>query len=299
MRTLLAWVQAARPPAQSNIAPSLILGQAAAYALTGSFAWDVFGWLVAFGVFDQLYIVFANDVADVETDIRNTTATPFSGGSRVVPEGAITLRALAIAAMVAAALTVAVSGVLSFVYALPLAPLFAFAALVLLWAYSFPPFRLSYRGGGEALQTLGIGVVLPLFGYYVQIGTLSGFPMALLASTLPLQLAGAIATALPDAPSDAESSKNTLAVTLGVSGAQVLAIILQGAGLAMYLAVGLGGPESSMTWAVLATPLLMVLLQTVTPTAVPGERSMLLRVFLILTANLSLNVGIIVHLLFT
>ncbi|MEO1173181.1 MAG: hypothetical protein AAFX94_14200, partial [Myxococcota bacterium] len=72
-------------------------------------------------------------------------------------------------------------------------------------------------------------------------------------------------------------------------------IVLQGAGLAMYLAVGGSGPESLETWAVLATPLLMVLAQTVTPNAIPGERSMLLRVFLILTANLGFNVGLCLY----
>ncbi|MEM6732784.1 MAG: prenyltransferase, partial [Myxococcota bacterium] len=58
----IAWVRAARPPAQSNIAPSLILGQALAHQQTLIFSWEVFAWLLAFGIFDQLYIVFANDV---------------------------------------------------------------------------------------------------------------------------------------------------------------------------------------------------------------------------------------------
>ncbi len=294
MSTLIAWIKAARLPSQSNIAPSLILGQALAYAHTTIFSWEVFGWLVVFGLFDQLYIVFANDVADVETDIRNRTATPFSGGSRVVPEGKLTLRALGIAAMVSAALLILTSAVLSLVYARPLAPVFAFCALALLWAYSYPPFRMSYRGGGEILQMVGIGVVLPFLGYYAQVGSLAGFPMPLLLSTLPLQLAGAIATALPDAPSDAESKKLTLAVRLGLGNAQLFAIVLQVLGLALYAGVGLTDPNALETWAVLAAPILCVVAQTVTPTAVPGERSMLLRVFLILTANLSFTVGLIV-----
>lgn len=294
MSTLIAWIRASRPPSQSNIAPSLILGQALAFAHTSIFSWEVFGWLFAFGVFDQLYIVFANDVADIETDIRNQTATPFSGGSRVVPEGQLTLRALSIGAMVAAVALVTTAGVLSVVYDRPLSPLFALAALVLLWAYSYPPFRLSYRGGGEFLQVIGIGVVLPTFGYYAQTGTLIGFPVALFAATLPLQLAGAIATALPDAPSDAESDKNTLAVRLGIPNAQVFAIVLQVVGLALYTGLGLSAPDDLSTWAVIALPLLATALQTLTPSAIPGERSMLLRVFLILTANLSFTVGLIV-----
>lgn len=294
MSTVIAWIKAARPPAQSNIAPSLILGQALAYAHTAIFSWEIFGWLVLFGIFDQLYIVFANDVADIETDIRNTTATPFSGGSRVVPEGRLTLRALSIAAMIAAASLVVTSAVLSLAYHRPLSPLFAFCALALLWAYSYPPFRMSYRGGGEILQAVGIGIVLPFFGFYAQVGSLAGFPLTLLASTLPLQVAAAIATALPDAPSDAQSDKKTLAVRLGIPNAQLFAIVLQGVGLALYAGVGLTPPHAPATWATLALPLLCVIAQMVTPSAVPGERSMLLRVLLILSANVSFTVALIV-----
>jgi 1,4-dihydroxy-2-naphthoate octaprenyltransferase len=50
----------------------------------------------------------------------------------------------------------------------------------LFWMYSFPPFRLSYRGYGEVLQGIGLGVLLPVAGFYVQAGTLSGLHPATL-----------------------------------------------------------------------------------------------------------------------
>ncbi|MEO0461466.1 MAG: prenyltransferase [Myxococcota bacterium] len=293
MARVAAWLQAARPPAQTNIAPSLILGQVLGFAATGRFSWSIFGWLVAFGIFDHLYIVFANDVADVETDLRNRTATPFSGGSRVIPEGVLTLRQLGIAATVAAVLLALVSSVLSLLYARPWSPMFAFAALVLLWAYSYPPLRLSYRGGGELLQVIGVGVVLPLFGYYAQVGSFRGFPTELLLTTLPFQLAGAIATSLPDAPSDAECEKNTLAVVIGVRPVQQVAIGVQLVGLAFATVIYPWPGEGPARLWISALPALFVAAQIVTPSAVPGERRMLLRVFLILSASLALNVGLI------
>jgi 1,4-dihydroxy-2-naphthoate octaprenyltransferase len=99
--------------------------------------------------------------------------------------------------------------------------------VLLLWAYSYRPFLLSYRGGGELLQMIGVGGVLPLLGYVAQNGgSLEGFQWMVLAVTLPISLACGITTSLPDRPSDLSSSKKTSAVLLGSKGAQSLALIL-------------------------------------------------------------------------
>ena len=47
----------------------------------------------------------------------------------------------------------------------PYVLLFAAVGLLLLWAYSFAPLRLNYRGGGELLEAAGLGGVMPLIGY--------------------------------------------------------------------------------------------------------------------------------------
>jgi 1,4-dihydroxy-2-naphthoate octaprenyltransferase len=38
-----------------------------------------------FGLFDQLFVVYANDVADYPSDLHNTTHGRYSGGSRRRP----------------------------------------------------------------------------------------------------------------------------------------------------------------------------------------------------------------------
>ncbi|EAU66034.1 putative 1,4-dihydroxy-2-naphthoateoctaprenyltransferase [Stigmatella aurantiaca DW4/3-1] len=172
-----------------------------------------------FGFFDQLFIVYANDWADQETDRRNQTATVFSGGSRVLVEGRISPRALGWAAVACAGALLAVSVGLAVAQNSPwLVPL-ALAALGLLWAYSYSPLRLSYRGGGELLQMVGVAGVLPLYGYLAQGGSPGAFPWPLAVSLLPTHLACSIATALPDEPSDRESLKRTVPVRLGGEGA--------------------------------------------------------------------------------
>ena len=81
---------------------------------------------------------------------------------------------------------------------------------------------------------LGVGVVLPVFGYYGQAGTLDSFPWHLLAFILPCQLACAMATALPDEPSDRASSKLTAAVLLGPVVVKRTIILLNAASLIFF-----------------------------------------------------------------
>jgi 4-hydroxybenzoate polyprenyltransferase len=71
-----------------------------------------------FGLFDQWFIVWANDLADEATDRANATATPFSGGSRVLVEGRLTRAALTRAAALAALGCVGVAAALTALHAL-------------------------------------------------------------------------------------------------------------------------------------------------------------------------------------
>ncbi|MGK4008065.1 prenyltransferase [Sorangium sp. So ce1036] len=284
---LRAWIQASRLPSQAYIAPPLLLGQLA-FARTSGRALDL-GALAAvqlFGVLDQLFIVYANDVADQETDRRNRTATLFSGGSRVLVERRLSPRALSAAALACAAGLVAVSAGLAAARGAPLLVVLALAAILLLAAYSHPPLRLSYRGGGELLQMVGVGAVLPLYGYLAQGGAIERFPWALLAFLLPTHLGCAIATALPDEPSDRASQKRTLPVRVGGERAAWCVALLNGLSLLLAPA-GLGalGLRPGPGLLVTAAAALVVLLARPAP---PGSRRMLIRVGAAVTATLAL-----------
>jgi 1,4-dihydroxy-2-naphthoate octaprenyltransferase len=295
-----AWVRAARLPSQSYIALPLVLGQLLAWRATGHWSWPVFIGVQLFGVFDQLYIVFANDVADVETDRRNETSTIFSGGSRVLVEGSITEKALRRAAVLMVVLSLLVGVVLWAVWghAWPL-PLIALG-LALLWAYSFGPIRLSYRGGGELLQTVGVGAVLPLIGWSAQAGSLDGFPWILLGALLPMNLATAISTALPDEPSDRASDKRTWPVLVGPRFARATIIVSNLTGLALFWAFGpqIAAGLDANPAAVVAVPLVAIaILAVLSPGARAGTRRVLAFVFFGILANLAFAAGLIVDLL--
>jgi 1,4-dihydroxy-2-naphthoate polyprenyltransferase len=298
--TFKAWIKASRLPSQSYIALPLILGQALAWHTTGSWSWAVFALVQAFGLFDQLYIVYANDYADQETDRDNETATIFSGGSRVLVDGVLAPASLGRGAVWMAALAMATTGILAAGWQrFAAVPLGAFG-LLLLWAYSYPPLKLSYRGGGELLQMLGVGAVLPLLGYLAQAGSFDGFTWNLLAVILPLSLATAITTALPDVPSDARANKRTLPVTFGLRFAQGLIIALYALGL---IAFGLQFTERILAASTAAhiffglSATALVALPALIPWARPGAQGMVAFVFTSILVNLAWMTGFILALI--
>lgn len=208
------WITAARPLAQANIAVPLLFGQAVAWATERTFDARWLAYLAVLGVVDQLFIVFANDYADRHAD--GAERTPFSGGSGVLQSGRIAPAALGRAAIAMGAALVALG--LAAAPVRPFLPVLACAAIALLHAYSFPPLRLSYRGGGAWLQAMGVGGVLPLAGFYAQSGGLD-LPAWALVPSFVAGLGGNLLTALPDVEQDARSGKRTFAVAYGESRA--------------------------------------------------------------------------------
>lgn len=210
-----AWVQAARPLAAANVAVPLILGQALAYAAHGRFSWSLFGFVGLLGGLNQLFIVFANDFADREADALNPSPTVVSGGSRVIQEGKLPAQALRKAAWLMLAAMLGLALLVALLHARWWLPALVLGGAVLLWAYSFPPLRLSYRGYGELLQGLGVGVVLPIIGFYVQAGSFEALPWLGLAPSFLLGYVGNLLTALPDYPGDRAAQKRTYPVRFG------------------------------------------------------------------------------------
>lgn len=286
-RAIGAWLRASRLASQSYIALPLLLGQVVAARVTGR-ALDLgtLAWVQLFGLLDQLFIVYANDHADQETDRRNRTATIFSGGSRVLVEGRLSPRALGVAAVTCAAALMVLSTGLAIARGAPLLVLLAATAIFLLWAYSYPPLRLSYRGGGELLQMAGVAGVLPLYGYLAQGGALERFPWELTLFLLPTHLGCAIATALPDEPSDRESEKRTLPARVGGERAAWCVVGLNGLSLLLCpLGLGALGQRPSALLLVPAAATLVVALARPAP---PGSRIIVVRVAAAVTATLTL-----------
>lgn len=226
MSKTVAWVKASRFPSLTFIYPSLWLGQVLYFSIYQSFSVSAFIILMFYGVFIATTIVYANDYADFETDQLNDTFTPFTGGSRVLINNELTKKELATGAIIMAILNVLVGIYFYAVQNDATVLLFIVIGLVIFHAYSFKPVEMSYRGFGESLQMLGVGVILPLVGFTAQGGLLTDITWPIILIFLPSQLAMAVSTSLPDEPSDRKSRKMTTVVHLGNKLSKVLVIAL-------------------------------------------------------------------------
>ena len=254
MSNARAWWQAARPILQLNIALPLLYGEALAFAVTRHLSLLLLVLAHLFGVLHQLFGVFANDVADYRTDAANTTFNEFSGGSRVIADGKLTPMQLAQAALFMALAMGILGALLSLRLHRPLSLVLISFAVALMWAYSFSPFRLSYRGHGEILRGLGMGVVLPLFGWYLQTRDIEAVPWLAFVPSFILGYAGNVTVALPDYPSDLEGEKRSFPVRYGQRAGRIgsmLAIAAAIAGASFVLPRG----TSAVLVIVVALPL--------------------------------------------
>jgi 1,4-dihydroxy-2-naphthoate polyprenyltransferase len=174
-----------------------------------------------------------NDVFDWESGadpLNNDYFMPFSGGSRSIELGLITLkglRAVAISALLVGALCGGALMLMGQWVLLGFGLVGAFAA----YFYTAPPIRLAARRGlGELFVGLCFGplmtagVIAASTGVVDARAFLVGVPVGLLVTAILW------ANEIPDAKSDALVGKNHLVVTLGMGGAKVgYALLLVGA----------------------------------------------------------------------
>lgn len=172
-------------------------------------------------------------------DAANRTAiSPFTGGSRLIQNGEVSVRDTG--RLAAALLAVVVpAGIALAAFSGPGLLVIGLAGLLLGWAYSAPPLALMKRGLGEL--TVGASwSLLVIGGDYVQRAGFSALP---LAASLGLALLVAdilLINGFPDAVSDASVGKHTLVVRLGPAAAarlyRAVALIAHGALLACVIA---------------------------------------------------------------
>jgi 1,4-dihydroxy-2-naphthoate octaprenyltransferase len=194
----------------------------------------------------------ANDYFDHRSrnDWVNLTPTPFSGGSRVIQQGAISPRGILIYSLACFGV-----GIVCGLYLWRVTP-----GNVVLWLgmagvasgflYTAVPVAIGYRGVGEFFVGLNFGPLAVLGAHYVQAGRLS--PAALMASVpLGLLIAAVLyINEFPDYEADRQVNKKTLVVLLGPERARYGYVALLGvtyAALIIFAAVG-GLP----TWTLLA-----------------------------------------------
>jgi 1,4-dihydroxy-2-naphthoate polyprenyltransferase len=165
--------------------------------------------------FVQLGLNVANDVFDTVqgADDANVTPTKFSGGSRVIQYGLVSLRQMAGLATVFYVLAGAIGLVLLATHGSTALLVIGAVGFIVSIGYTAPPLKFVYRGLGEVAVALGFGPMMLLGAYVVQTrGALSWEPFV---ASIPVALLVALilyVNEIPDRRSDARVGKRTLPV---------------------------------------------------------------------------------------
>jgi 1,4-dihydroxy-2-naphthoate polyprenyltransferase len=217
-RLSLGWLilRSTRLPFLSATLVPVLVGLAIA-ALHGYFEPLTAILTVLGAAFVHLGLNVANDVFDARlgADEKNVNPTQYSGGSRVIQYGLVSLRTMALVSFTCYAIALGIGLVL--LWLRPSVELLAIGVIGVLVSvfYTAPPLKLVYRGLGEICVALGFGPLMVLGAYVVQSGgRLAAEPFV---ASIPIALLVALilyVNEVPDAPADARAGKRTLPVRL-------------------------------------------------------------------------------------
>ena len=259
------FLRATRLPFLTATLVSVFLGLAIA-AGDAPFSWGL-AWLTVIAACAvHLGLNVANDVFDTLSgaDPANATPTPFSGGSRVIVYGLMSVREMTMLGIACYAVGLGIGLYLALTRGFwPLVAIGAAGAFVSL-AYTAPPFRLVHRGLGEVATALGFGPIMTLGAYYVEA---QRFSWEALYASLPVGILIALVlyvNEIPDRRGDARAGKRTLPVRLSRE------TIVNGYGAAVVVAfalIALGAASG-----IIARPSLIAL--AAAPMALPVYRGL-------------------------
>ncbi len=165
--------------------------------------------------FVQLGLNTANDVFDTMSgaDDANVTPTQFSGGSRVIQYGLVSLRQMATLSTIFYVLAGVIGLILLATHGSTALLVIGVVGFIVSLGYTAPPLKFVYRGLGEIAVAVGFGPLMLLGAYVVQTGgALAWEPFV---ASIPVALLVALilyVNEIPDRRSDARAGKRTLPV---------------------------------------------------------------------------------------
>ena len=195
------------------------------YGFHSYFFWLGYLWLF----FLEAATVLLNEYFDYSTDMKNRYFGPFTGGSRVLVDGLLTVKQ--IKAGITLTLTLSLVSLIVLLIGLnrPLSDSLPACAVLAILAigYTVPPLKLSYRGLGELTVGATHSFAVIVCGYLFMGGGINEpFPWII---GLPLFLAvlpSIILAGITDYQADKEAGKRTFAVRFGPKKAARSALML-------------------------------------------------------------------------
>lgn len=216
MGTFARWKYAAKLNSWPKLLVPFLLGQSIGVSASNSISLS--GLLIGglFTIFILLFIVFMNDWADETVDRIKRSMFPEGCTPKTIPDNILSGNDLLIAGTMTGAAALGITSIGEMTMHREYLLFAGIACLLIFVSYSLPPIRLNYRGGGELLEMLGVGVALPVFNIYCQSG--EWLPPAageVLPAFMVMALASAIASGLSDEESDRKGGKTTLVTMFG------------------------------------------------------------------------------------
>ena len=157
----------------------------------------------------------ANDVFDARSgaDTANVNPTMFSGGSRMIQYGLVSLKTMQLVSIGCYVVGIAIGVYLAITRSPELWWIGAAGVFISIF-YTAPPLRLVHRGVGEICVALGFGPIMVLGTYFV---VAQRFSWEAVYASLPVAILIMLVlyvNQIPDEPSDAKAGKRTIVVRL-------------------------------------------------------------------------------------
>jgi 1,4-dihydroxy-2-naphthoate polyprenyltransferase len=212
--TLLKIIKLGKPQFTFGIFMYYLIGALFALLLNAQFVLSKFIWGYLILFMASMAIHYANDYFDFEVDHYGTPTT-FTGGSGILVENPELREISKRLAIFFISLSIIIGAFFTVIFSFPIYFfLFVLFGNFLVWFYSAPPIKLSYRGLGEISNTIN-GFVMPATGYFVLMGTID---LPFIIFSIPflfLQFLFTIGVEIPDLEGDKLGGKITWVVSKG------------------------------------------------------------------------------------
>ncbi len=211
--TFQRWLFSIKPASWPKLLVPATLGLALGISTNGLDIRAV-GVVYVFTILLGLFIVWMNDWADQRVDRFKREMFPESS-HKTIHDGYLNANQIFTAGSLAGLGAIAWGFLAAHLLDNPNLGIGGIICVGIFVAYSLPPIKLNYRGGGELLETFGVGLALPLFA-----ASTMGFdprfvPWPILGGWVALCLASAPASGLSDEESDRAGGKTTFVTALG------------------------------------------------------------------------------------
>jgi len=241
------WFYALKPASWPKLVVPALLGQLLGARVSGGLDLGPFAWGFGFTASGLAFIVLLNDWGDREVDALKRRMFPDGCSPKTIPDEILDARSVGAAGVLCGLLAIALAAGAGRALHRGWAVEAGVACMLLFIVYTLPPIRLNYRGGGELVEMLGVGIALPLYNVYLQAGVVPREIAPWIGGFAALSLASAIASGLSDEESDRAGGKRTFASTFGNRAARRLteALVVLGAVAGrVAVAVGPGAPPA-------------------------------------------------------